>query len=60
MQEMDYAELTFAALAAMAVASVLYGSMVVSGREHLTSFDIDMVTLATVAIFLSMMVAQQT
>lgn len=58
MQDMEYVELAFAALMAMAMASVLYGSMAAAGREHLTSLDVDRVTLAAVITFVSMMVAQ--
>jgi hypothetical protein len=58
MQDMDYAELTFAALVATAMASVFYGGMVAAGRENVTSLDIDRVTLAAVITFVSMMVAQ--
>ncbi|RZI54587.1 MAG: hypothetical protein EOP12_02050 [Pseudomonas sp.] len=55
---MDYLELVAAALSAAAVASLVYVGMAATGREHLTSLDVDMLGLAAMATFVSTMVAK--
>ena len=55
---MDYMELVSAALAAAATASLVYVGMAATGRENLTSLDVDMVAVAAVATFVSTMVAK--
>lgn len=55
---MDYLELMAAALAAGAIGSLVFVGIVATGRDNLTSLDVDMVCVATVATFVSTMLAK--
>jgi hypothetical protein len=58
MLPMSYLELLFAALAAGALASVVYVGSAMTSQEDPTTLDVDMATMTGMFTFVSMLVAQ--
>lgn len=58
MLSMSYLELLFAALAAVAFASVVYVGSAAANGEDFTTLDVDMASMTGMFTFVSMLVAQ--